>query len=206
MVTGWSPKPAWPRFDSSRPCSSGYCSQKWNLDNRIGVNSRGVIPPYSIAPLHPWTPGIWRTQVAVTHPPSGCAGSTPAPRTIRVHDVARPYPPIHGNRGAAVYNRKYYERGGAALIRKHNAAAKRRNRELVMAFMESTPCVDCGRRYPHYVMDFDHVRGTKAGDISTMAGKPVGEASLRAEIGKCELVCANCHRGRTWKRIHAGVA
>jgi len=106
----------------------------------------------------------------------------------------------------AAYNRKYYERGGAALIRKHNAAAKRRNRKLVMAFKESTPCVDCGRRYPHYVMDFDHVQGTKAGDISTMAGKPVGEASLRAEIGKCELVCANCHRGRTWKRIHAGVA
>src|SRR5436309_9336468 len=62
----------------------------------------------------------------------------------------------------AAYNRKYYERGGAALIRKHNAAAKRRNRKLVMAFKESTPCVDCGRRYPHYVMDFDHVQGTKA--------------------------------------------
>ena len=53
MVTGWSPKPARPRFDSSRPCSSGHCGQKWNLDNRIGVISRGVISPYFVAPFTP---------------------------------------------------------------------------------------------------------------------------------------------------------
>ncbi len=61
---------------------------------------------------------------------------------------------------------------------------------------KSVPCADCGVRYPPYVMDFDHRNpAEKLGNIG--CGRKWGEPRLRAEIAKCDVVCANCHRERT---------
>ncbi len=64
---------------------------------------------------------------------------------------------------------------------------------------EKTPCLDCGIKYPYYVMDFDHVRGKKHKNvmelIPTLSKKKIDE-----EIAKCEIVCSNCHRVRTHMR------
>jgi hypothetical protein len=50
-------------------------------------------------------------------------------------------------------------------------------------------------------MDFDHRPGeTKSFDVATGAGQGYGEKRMLAEIAKCELVCANCHRVRTFLR------
>jgi hypothetical protein len=63
--------------------------------------------------------------------------------------------------------------------------------------LRERPCTDCGGRFPHYVMDFDHPdRSVKTGDISQMAASGLSPRVL-AEIEKCDLVCANCHRIRT---------
>ena len=70
--------------------------------------------------------------------------------------------------------------------------------ELMIAIIreaKSVPCLDCGGSFPHYVMDFDHVRGEKLFDIGQ--GRSRSERVLRAEMAKCEVVCANCHRERT---------
>ena len=74
-----------------------------------------------------------------------------------------------------------------------------RNRKFVQE-AKSRPCVDCGIQYPFYVMDFDHVRGKKVENIATMVGHARKLEVLVAEIAKCELVCSNCHRIRTYKR------
>ena len=65
--------------------------------------------------------------------------------------------------------------------------------------LKSRPCADCGTSYPPYVMDFDHVRGEKLGLISEIA-RTSGTDQLEAEIEKCEVVCANCHRERSFRR------
>lgn len=59
--------------------------------------------------------------------------------------------------------------------------------------------MDCNIEYPYYVLDFDHVRGKKVENISNMAKHYTWEEILK-EIKKCELVCSNCHRIRTFKR------
>ena len=66
---------------------------------------------------------------------------------------------------------------------------------------KSKPCIDCGNRYPFYVMDFDHVRGAKEFSISDARYKSITIHNLEKEIAKCDLVCANCHRIRTYERI-----
>ena len=65
--------------------------------------------------------------------------------------------------------------------------------------LKDAPCMDCGNRFPPECMDFDHVRGVKAFEISRAAART--EEAVRAELAKCDLVCANCHRIRTRKRL-----
>lgn len=61
------------------------------------------------------------------------------------------------------------------------------------------PCVDCGIKYPPYVMDFDHIGTDKQFNVSDALNRKSVRLIL-AEIEKCELVCANCHRIRTYSR------
>lgn len=62
----------------------------------------------------------------------------------------------------------------------------------------SKPCSDCGREFPYYIMEFDHARGVKSFNIGRTPH--VGMKRLRAEIAKCDVVCANCHNIRTHER------
>jgi hypothetical protein len=72
-------------------------------------------------------------------------------------------------------------------------------REIILA-AKAAPCMDCGQRFPSICMDFDHVRGEKWYNLARMSSKGLGPDSIKAEIAKCELVCANCHRIRTENR------
>lgn len=61
------------------------------------------------------------------------------------------------------------------------------------------PCHDCGGVFPHYVLQFDHREGAeKLFTIGNGFGKT--KTALRAEIAKCDVVCANCHCVRTHLR------
>jgi hypothetical protein len=53
-------------------------------------------------------------------------------------------------------------------------------------------------------MDFDHVRGTKVADLARLRLARGGWSKLVAEIEKCDVVCANCHRLRTKLRREGG--
>ena len=70
-----------------------------------------------------------------------------------------------------------------------------RKRKLVRQAKDK-PCADCGVFYPYYVMDFDHINGDKVDNVSQLNKFTLEK--LRAEIAKCEVVCSNCHRERTW--------
>ena len=75
--------------------------------------------------------------------------------------------------------------------------------DLLRAF-RANPCFDCGRRFPWYVMDFDHREpSSKTGDLNTLVGR-VGLVRLLDEVAKCDIVCANCHRERTYVRRSSG--
>lgn len=56
-------------------------------------------------------------------------------------------------------------------------------------------CADCGYSQHAVALDFDHVRGEKVAGVGAMVSWSC-EAIL-AEIAKCDVVCANCHRVRT---------
>lgn len=70
--------------------------------------------------------------------------------------------------------------------------------------LKDFPCVDCNQKHPWWVMQFDHVKGSKKYNVSMMA-KYGSRALVDAEVKKCEVVCANCHANRTYRRKHGGL-
>lgn len=99
---------------------------------------------------------------------------------------------------ARASRRKHYHNNKETYI----ARAKARTAELSQIVRErkDVPCTDCGERYPFYVMQFDHLdASTKVKDISQLVSYGNLKALLE-EMDKCEVVCANCHAIRTFKR------
>lgn len=88
-----------------------------------------------------------------------------------------------------------------------NRARHQARREHVDSIKLERGCMDCppGTVWPAVALDFDHVRGTKERPISKL--KVMKMDRLLAEIAKCDVVCANHHRIRTfareWRRRYA---
>lgn len=49
-------------------------------------------------------------------------------------------------------------------------------------------------------MDFDHL-GDKKTNIARLVNSEASIKTIKIELSKCELVCSNCHRLRTWQRV-----
>jgi 5-methylcytosine-specific restriction endonuclease McrA len=73
-------------------------------------------------------------------------------------------------------------------------ARRHRNRSIIYAYLRDHPCSICGEDDP-VVLDFDHLR-EKSREVTfiVMYG---GKADLIAEMEKCRVLCANCHRRHT---------
>jgi hypothetical protein len=78
----------------------------------------------------------------------------------------------------------------------------------LLAELRAVPCSDCGLSFPHFVMQFDHRdQADKNYTVTRMIGR-AGRLRILEEAAKCDIVCANCHRERTYRRrtTSAGVA
>ncbi|MEA2646897.1 MAG: hypothetical protein QOE92_1980 [Chloroflexota bacterium] len=94
-------------------------------------------------------------------------------------------------------NRDYY----LAKASVRNPVITAKHRELIRE-LKDVPCADCQRRYPYWVMQFDHVRGIKEFTIGR-GGARINPDRIRAEVAKCDVLCANCHAERTYRRLTA---
>lgn len=75
-----------------------------------------------------------------------------------------------------------------------------KKRDLI-AKAKAKGCKDCKKKFPHYLMDFDHCRGAKKYKISGRSGSRLSMGLFVKKLAKCDAVCALCHRKRTWKRL-----
>ena len=116
--------------------------------------------------------------------------------------------PLKDPEARRAYNRTYnrerwYPANRQAHMARVHANDARRLAEIRAEVDEikRQPCADCGHTFAIECMDLDHVRGDKVANVADMLQR--GKASvtrIRAEIAKCEAVCANCHRIRTAAR------
>jgi len=102
-------------------------------------------------------------------------------------------------RGINYYHANHERQLGLALIRRRRARVLKRN--YLDDVKANIPCQDCGLVFPPYCMDYDHRdRNDKISSIGSMTGRNWTLKRIQAEIDKCDLVCANCHRIRTYLR------
>jgi hypothetical protein len=88
---------------------------------------------------------------------------------------------------------------------KRNTSIIAENRRRIHGYLSAHPCIDCGNTDVR-CLEFDHVRGSKEADIGKLLATATPWDVIEAEIVKCEIRCANCHRiktseGRGWWRV-----
>ena len=101
----------------------------------------------------------------------------------------------------SMYSSYYAENAGRhrEVVTARFHAQRETLREQVLSYLGSHYCVDCGNDDLR-VLQFDHVRGTKKYDISSIIGRGLSVKTLSDEIKKCEVRCANCHQIKTFER------
>lgn len=74
---------------------------------------------------------------------------------------------------------------------------RKKIQEFIRNYKLSKGCADCGYNKHHAALEFDHVDGEK--EFNVCNAKSIKQA--KEEIKKCEVVCSNCHRIRTYERL-----
>ncbi len=92
-------------------------------------------------------------------------------------------------------NKGYY----LAKAKKRNKILRDKVHSYLREYLLDHPCVDCGEK-DIVVLEFDHkgeVPKLKA--VCHLIRAQVPLEIIKAEVGKCEVRCANCHRRKTAK-------
>lgn len=102
------------------------------------------------------------------------------------------------------YERDWYHRNKQRIKVSKKATETRyinKKRKIVIDYLMANPCIDCGET-DIIVLDFDHIDpATKVKNVADLvSGGSID--SLKAEITKCEIRCANCHRRKTAKQFN----
>jgi hypothetical protein len=110
---------------------------------------------------------------------------------------------------ASSHRREHYRRNRATYVRRNVQLFRVRRKEWarrIWTYLLTHPCVDCGQPDP-VALDFDHVDpATKSYTLNQLVERGYRWTTLLAEMAKCEVRCANCHRRRTatqfdWPRL-----
>ena len=84
-----------------------------------------------------------------------------------------------------------------ARVRERNQRVRGEHQERLAAYLLEHPCVDCGEADLR-VLDLDHEDpAEKAANVGRLVNLSLPWSTVLAEIEKCSVRCANCHRRRT---------
>ncbi len=96
----------------------------------------------------------------------------------------------------SIHQKKYFQ-GDAhdrhlANVKERKEEVRRVSREFVYSYLLTHPCSSCGESDPR-VLEFHHKFG-KDMEVSALVSGGYSIERILAEIAKCDVLCANCHR------------
>lgn len=99
----------------------------------------------------------------------------------------------------SAYRRVHYAANRSDYLTRAMTEARLKREDMLLRvfdYLRQHPCVDCGETDIRK-LEFDHRDGsTKTMAVTSMIGRRSWQV-ISAEIQKCEVRCANCHRRRT---------
>lgn len=121
---------------------------------------------------------------------------------LKLREQGYTYNQIVEELGCAKSTVSYYcGQGQQAKSAQRQKDKRSKIRRYLQSIKEKAACADCGINYPYFVMDFDHLpeHGKEFNIAEFSKHHTMGD--VVKEIAKCDIVCANCHRIRTWSRL-----
>lgn len=114
----------------------------------------------------------------------------------------------------ATYCRPCFKSYRAALRKKHkedpswinrpkpqNKEARQLRKQYYITHLRTHSCVHCGETDP-IVLEFNHIDPSTKKDLVSKLSHQGTMEELVAEIEKCEVLCANCHKRVTAKQMN----
>ena len=99
------------------------------------------------------------------------------------------------------YQRKWHQKNKAEhrkSIRSYDAIRRAKNRKIARRLLVFKGCYICGYNKSFYGLCFHHVDPkNKKCCVSALVGRGYSLETIRAEIDKCVIRCANCHQIKT---------
>jgi len=161
----------------------------------VSVWVRDIVPP-TLAPRPPASPPVevQHSPGAPTRRCSRCEADLPLAAFNRNRDG-------HQHYCRDCFRAYFRDRGDRHREQSREARARRQavGRASLREHLAEHPCVDCGEG-DLAVLEFDHPGDDKESDVARLLTTGALLPRLRAEIGRCEVVCVNCHRRRTAAR------
>ena len=103
--------------------------------------------------------------------------------------------------GTTYRGKQYYRHLCVDCFRESKQPRKDAIRQEYYALKESLSCEVCGES-DHRVLEFNHIdRDKKSFAVSDGVRRGFGIDRIKEEIKKCQVLCANCHRRKTWVEV-----
>ena len=98
--------------------------------------------------------------------------------------------------------RSHYERNKDYYLkkaRKRNSEKRLEAQNYIRSYLLKHPCADCGET-DATVLEFDH-HGEKFKEVAELIRGRYTLPTVKEEVEKCDVRCANCHRRKTAKEF-----
>ena len=106
-----------------------------------------------------------------------------------------------GRAKAQADSKRHYERHKPDYLAR-NTKNKHEKRDFIRQYKEFHGCMDCGGKFPYFVLDLDH-RDPSLKKYAMNRVHLVGSwDQMVEELNKCDVVCSNCHRIRSHEKKH----
>lgn len=119
---------------------------------------------------------------------------------FRLHRIGYSYGEIQKELGCSKGTISYHlGLGQKEKTLTRNKDKRNKIRKYIQECKTGKACIDCKEDYPYWIMDFDHLEN-KSFNVSSFYNSTLSIEKVVEEIAKCEIVCSNCHRNRTFNR------
>lgn len=93
-----------------------------------------------------------------------------------------------------IYQKARYEKNKQSIDSRIDSYKKARRKWFSEEIIAKSSCIKCGENHPG-CLDFHHRDpNDKYMEVTKMVDAKCKEERILAEIAKCDILCANCHR------------